>query len=103
MPVNPEPPLPPPQKSGREYACSNKKRHGCAAYLPNSDKNGGLFSGNTNQPNFMAVEAYKYSNLVNFSSRRQSMKTHYIPLQLNVFGKYQGAPGGSGMRLKNKF
>ena len=94
---------PPPQKSGREYACSNKKRHGCEAYMANSDKNGGLFSGNINQPNFMAVEAYKYSNLVNFSSRRQSMKTKYIPLQLNVFGKYQGAPGGSGMRLKNKF
>lgn len=103
LPVIPEPPLPPPQKSGREYACSNKKRHGCEAYMANSDKNGGLFSGNINQPNFMAVEAYKYSNLVNFSSRRQSMKTKYIPLQLNVFGKYQGAPGGSGMRLKNKF
>jgi len=100
---NPDVTPPPPQKSGREYACSNKKRHGCEAYMANSDKNGGLFSGNINQPNFMAVEAYKYSNLVNFSSRRQSMKTKYIPLQLNVFGKYQGAPGGSGMRLKNKF
>lgn len=103
LPVPPVPPIPPPQKSGREYACSNKKRFGCPAYMANSDKNGGLFSGNTNQPNFMAVEAYKYSNLVNFSSRRQSMKTQYIPLQLNVFGKYEGAPGGSGMRLKNKF
>lgn len=102
LPPPPTPP-PPPQKSGREYACSNKKRHGCEAYMANSDKNGGLFSGNINQPNFMAVEAYKYSNLVNFSSRRQSMKTKYIPLQLNVFGRYQGAPGGSGMRLKNKF
>ena len=104
-PVPPVPPVPihPPQKSGRKYACSNNRRFGCQAYMANSDKNGGLFSGNTNQPNFMAVEAYKYSNLVNFSSKRKGMKTQYIPIQLNVFGKYQGAPGGSGTRLKNKF
>lgn len=90
------------QKKGRNYACSNNKRI-CKSWIANPQKQGGLFSGNTNQPNFMAVNAYAYSNIINYASRRKATKTIFLSKELNSFGKYQGAPGGSGTKLTNKF
>ena len=96
-----------PQVINRPMRCSNKNII-CRAWLTNSDKLGNFFSGNTNQPNIMAVNAYRYSHLVRNSSTRNSGRTRYLSdtsynYNLNFFNRYEGAAGGSGKRLRNKF
>ena len=101
LPIPPEPePVPPPPN--RNMACSKRNRR-CKSWLDNPEKQGNFFNGNTNQPNFMAVDTFRYSNLVNYASARNAGKTTSVSVDLNVFGKRQGAAGGSGMRLRNKF
>ena len=89
-----------PLKPNRRYACTKPR---CKTFMENPTKQANFFSGNTNQPNFMAVDAFKYSNLVNFASRRNAGRTVILSHNLNAFGVREGAHGGSRSKLRNKF
>ncbi len=76
-----------------------------------TNKIGRPHTGHTNRPSFMISQPMSYSiSIVNAFdvSRRGSNcngppKTTYLSKPVNIFGRWSGAPGGSGSPPKNRF
>lgn len=72
--------------------------------LTKTNKNVNAFSNNTNRPSFLITEPFLYATLVRNSIGRSSCKTtKFINKQLNAFGRWEGAPGGSQKAILNAF
>ena len=99
LPPEPEP-EPEPHTNNRKHAC---KKPTCKAYLENQEIQGNFFSGNTNQPNFMAVRAFRNSNLLRHTSMRRNKQLNSLTVGMTSCGQLHGTPGGFGGKLTNKF
>ena len=99
--ITPEPePEPEPHTNKRKHACKKPK---CLSYMENPETQGNFFSGNTNQPNFMAVKAFKNSNILRTSSIRRNKQRRDLRVGITSCGQSHGTPGGFGGKLSNKF
>ena len=102
-----------PKNKHRKYACyfgggSGRGGSGgvyCARpYLDSGLFGSGIanqFSGSYNRPNNLLTKSMRYSSLLKNYSHRTSIA--FLSPNLNAFGKWGGAPGGSGSKLKNLF
>jgi hypothetical protein len=75
----------------------------CNTINNSTTKNANFFSGNTNKPEFLITDPYLLSTLVRTASFSNSGKTVFANRSLNAYGRWEGAPGGSGCPLKNTF
>jgi len=86
---------------------SNKNKYKCPCNntTDGTTKNANFFSGNTNMPTFLITDPFLYATLVRTAHYQNAGKTRFInkSLQINSFGKWEGAPGGSGSPPKNQF
>lgn len=75
----------------------------CNTTKNGTTKNAHFFSGNTNKPGFLITNPYLISTLVRTASLKNSGKTVFANRSLNAYGRWEGAPGGSGCPPKNRF
>ena len=68
-----------------------------------TEKKAQFFSGTQNQMGFAVTDSAILSRLVNTSKFRRGATTMFANQQLNAFGRWHGAPGGSGANIKNTF
>ena len=77
----------------------------CPSPATFSGKQGGFFGGNNNYSHIV-TRASIYSHTIltatNFG-RKGSTRTKFANKQLNPFGRWEGAPGGYGRPIRNKF
>ena len=66
-------------------------------------KNANFFSGTTNTPGFLITDPFLLSTIVRTSRFSNAGKTVFANRSLNVFGQWEGAPGGSGSPPRNNF
>lgn len=89
------------------YSNKNPHTYKCACFTSTSGtiKNANLFSGTTNNPSYLVTNAFLYSTLVNTSRYQNVGKVAFknMSQELNAFGRWQGAPGGSGKPPSNQF
>ena len=74
----------------------------------NTTKNGttkqaNFFSGSTNKPQFLITNPYLLSTLVRTARYANAGKTVFANRSLNAYGRWEGAPGGSGSPPRNTF
>lgn len=74
-------------KSEKQISCCPKPSY------PKS-KNPSLFSGSGNNPGSLLSPGMIYSTKINNNS---GWKLTIVNKKLNIFGKYSGTPGGSGV------
>lgn len=67
------------------------------------EKNANLFSGNTNRPGFLITNPFILSTIIRTARYANAGKTVFSKKQVNQFGRWEGAPGGSGSPPKNSF
>lgn len=83
------------------------KKYKCECFNSTSGttKNANFFNGNTNQPGYLVTEPFLYSTLVRTSHNQNAGKTVFQNMsnKMNAFGRWEGAPGGSGQPPKNSF
>lgn len=72
----------------------------CVCPIPAIFKKNGSFSGNTVDSS--NTNALRYSEIVRGQGPYYG-STRFINNELNAFGYYSGAPGGSGAPPRNKF
>ena len=85
--------------------------HSCPNHGRPVNKNGHPHTGNTNKPGFMITVNGRYSITVtrafNIGHRGTNCngppKTTYLNNPVNIFGRWAGAPGGSGCPPRNTF
>ena len=86
---------------------SNIKKYSCDCgkfNLSSTTKNANWFNGNSNRPTFLITNSFLVSTQVRTSKYQTgATKIQFSNKYVNAFGKWQGAPGGSGMPLKNRF
>lgn len=68
-----------------------------------TEKKAQFFSGTQNQMGFAVTDSAILARLVNTSKFRRGATTSFANQQLNAFGRWHGAPGGSGSSIKNTF
>lgn len=68
-----------------------------------TEKRAQFFSGTQNQMGFMATDWAIMSRMVQTSRFQKGSKTAFANETLNAFGRWQGAPSGSGSAPKNTF
>ena len=66
-------------------------------------KNANHWSGNTNKPGFLITNPFLFSTLVRNASAKKATKTVIGNRKTNAFGRWEGAPGGSGSPPTNRF
>ena len=83
----------------KKYSCNCSKFN-----LSSTTKNANRFNGNINQPTFLITNSFLVSTQVQTSNYQTGVtKVKFSNKNVNAFGKWSGAPGGSGMAPKNRF
>jgi len=83
----------------KKYSCDCGKFN-----LSSTTKNANWFNGNSNQPTFLITNPFLVSTQIQTSKYQTgSTKVQFSNKNINAFGKWPGAPGGSGMPPKNRF
>ena len=86
------------------YVTASRRKYQCDfAGVTKTNKKTNTFSNNTNNPSFLITEPFLYANLVRNNGRSSCKTTQFMNKQLNAFGRWQGAPGGSLAAIKNRF
>jgi hypothetical protein len=75
----------------------------CITTKNGTTKQANFFTGNTNQPQFLVTEPYLLSTLVRTARFTNAGKTVFANRTLNAYGRWEGAPGGSGSSPRNTF
>lgn len=77
----------------------------CFTSTSGTTKNANLFSGTNNTPSYLVTNPFLYSTLVNTSKYQNAGKIAFVNMsqEINSFGRWQGAPGGSGKPPTNYF
>lgn len=84
---------------------SQNKSCVCPTPATFSGKQSGFFGGNNNYSH-LATRASKCSNAIITASKfglRGGTRVNFANRQLNAFGRWDGAPGGSGRPIRNQF
>jgi hypothetical protein len=70
-----------------------------------SGTQGGFFGGNNNQSHLATKASIRSNTIITASKfgRKGGSKTNFANKQLNPFGRWDGAPGGSGKPIRNQF
>lgn len=85
------------QYISKRYKCD------CNTTKNGTTKNANFFSGNTNKPEFLITDPFLLSQLVRTAHFSNSGKTVFANKTLNAYGRWEGAPGGSGAPPRNTF
>lgn len=75
----------------------------CYSTTNGTTKQANFFSGSTNKPEFLVTDPFLLSQLVRTSHFSNSGKTVFASKNLNAYGRWEGAPGGSGAPPRNTF
>jgi hypothetical protein len=85
----------------------NTSRYKCPCFGTTSGttKNANVFSGSHNKPQHLVSDSFLYSTLVNNSRYQNGGKVTFqnMSKEINAFGRWPGAPGGSGRPPTNQF
>lgn len=81
----------------RRYMC------GCNTTKNGTTKNANFFTGNTNFPLFLITNPYLLSTQIRTASFTNAGNTVFANQKLNAYGRWAGAPGGSGSSPVNTF
>ena len=84
---------------GRHYACNGK--HSCNI-IGSIGKNTKFISEH-NKSGITITDPYIISTIVKTAHAQRAATSVYASNKINGFGRWEGAPGGSGTSLKNKF
>lgn len=83
----------------RKYDCSCHKFNHSGI-----NKNGNRFSGNAgNRPGFLITNSFLMSTQIRTANYQRGTKISFANKSLNSFGRWAGAPGGSGRPPRNFF
>ena len=80
-----------------KYRCS------CPSTKNGTIKQANFFSGNTNSPAFNVTNPFILSQLIRTASFAKRGKTVFASKNLNDYGRWEGALGGSGAPPRNTF
>lgn len=80
-----------------------KYRCNCPTTKNGTTKQGNFFNGNTNRPGFLVTDPFILSQYVRIALLRKGGNTVFANKTLNAYGRWEGAPGGSGAPPKNTF
>lgn len=81
----------------RKYRCN------CNTTTNGNTKQANFFSGSNNKPEFLVTDPFILAQIVRTASLRHAGKTVFANKTLNAYGRWEGAPGGSGAPPKNIF
>lgn len=80
-----------------------KYRCDCNNTMNGTTKQANWFNGDNNKPEFLITDPFLLSQLVRTAHFTKSGKTVFASKNLNAYGRWEGAPGGSGAPLRNTF
>jgi len=103
VPPPPPPPVPPHHQSeNHSHRCNTRYPRSCTPAWT-TEKKAQFFAGTNNQMGFAVTDWAIMSRMVQTARFQQGSRTAFANEILNAFGRWPGAPGGSGSAPRNTF